>query len=54
MKLYGIASHQSGDVDEWRTTQEEAEKVLAEVLEDEPELADVLYVAVIEFKVGEN
>lgn len=53
-KLYGIASRQSGDVDEWRPTREEAEAVLARILEDEPELADVLYVAEIGVGAAED
>ncbi len=54
MKLYGIASRQSGDTDEFRATWEEAEAVLAEMLEDEPELADVLYVVEIKVETSEN
>lgn len=54
VKLYGIASRQSGDVDEWRATREEAEAVLAQVLADEPELAEVLYVAEVELEANEN
>ncbi len=54
MKLYGIASRQSGDVDEWRETHAEAEAVLAGVLEDEPDLADVLYIAAVELDANEN
>ncbi len=48
MKLYGIASRVSGDVDDWTASREEAEATLAEILRDEPDLADVLYVAELE------
>jgi hypothetical protein len=35
-------------------TREEAEPVLAQVLEDEPDLASVLYVAEVELEASEN
>jgi hypothetical protein len=35
-------------------TREEAEAVLAQVLEDEPDLASVLYVAEVELEASEN
>jgi hypothetical protein len=40
--LYGIASRISEDIEEWRETREGAEAALAEVLADEPDLADAL------------
>jgi hypothetical protein len=52
--LYGLASRLSRDVDEWCETREEAEAILALVLADEPELADVLYVAEVELVTSEN
>ena len=48
MKLYGIASTQSKDVDEFFVTRDEAERVLEQVLQDEPDFASVLYVAEID------
>jgi hypothetical protein len=54
MRMYGIASTISRDIAETRLTREEAEALLAEVLEDEPDLADVLYVAEIELHSAEN
>lgn len=55
VKLYGIASRQSrGDVDDWSVTRESAEEKLRQVLEDESEWADVLYVAEVEFDAEPN
>jgi hypothetical protein len=54
MILYGIASRQSKDVDEFFVTRGEAERALAEVLCDEPDLAGVLYVDEIEFELSPN
>ena len=54
VELYGIASRQSRDVDEWRSSHEEAERVLAEIVADEPELADVLYVTEVELHASAN
>ena len=48
MLLFGIASSLSHDVDDFSPTREEAERKLAEILEDEPELADVLSVVAVE------
>jgi hypothetical protein len=45
VELYGIASRESADVHEWRPSRDEAEKVLALVLEKAPELTDDLYLA---------
>jgi hypothetical protein len=53
-RLYGLASRQSGDVDEWRPSREEAEQVLAEVLKDEPDLAGTLYIAEVELETSAN
>jgi hypothetical protein len=52
--MYGIASTISRDIAETRLTREEAEELLAEVLEDEPDLAGVLYVAEIELPSSPN
>lgn len=54
MKLYGIASKQSKDVDEFFVTRDEAERVLEQVLQDEPDFASVLYVAEIDFELSAN
>lgn len=54
MKLYGIASAISGDVDEWSLTQAEAEQKLAEVIADEPHLAGALYVEAVELGTGSS
>jgi hypothetical protein len=48
LKLYGIASRQSGDIDDWSLSREEAEEKLRQALADEPERADALYVAEVE------
>jgi hypothetical protein len=48
VRLYGLASRISRDVDEWRLTREDVEQVLADVLEDEPDLAATLYVFELE------
>lgn len=52
--LYGIASTQSKDVDEFFVTRGEAERVLEEVLQDEPDFVGVLYVAEISFELSPN
>jgi hypothetical protein len=54
VRLYGIASKQSEDVDEFFVTRDEAERVLEQVVRDEPDLAEVLYVAEIEFELSPN
>jgi hypothetical protein len=54
MNLYGIASGQSGDVDDWSLTREEAEERLRQALEDEPEWVDVLFVAEFELQASAN
>jgi hypothetical protein len=54
VKLYGIASRQSGDVDDWSLAREDAETTLCQAVEDEPEWADVLYVAEVELESGAN
>ncbi len=48
VKIYGLASTISHDVDEWRLARDGAEAVLAEVLEDEPELEGALFVLEVE------
>jgi hypothetical protein len=54
LNVYGIASRESGDVDEWRPSREEAEATLAQVLEEAPEVADDLYIAAVELPVSPN
>jgi hypothetical protein len=54
VKLYGIASNLSHDVDDWYSTREEAETVLAQVLADEPAFAGVVYVAEVELLASDN
>ncbi len=54
MKLFGIASKQSHDVDDFFVTRDEAERVLEQVLQDEPDLVGVLYVAEIGFELSPN
>jgi len=54
VKLYGIASRVSNDVDEWRESREDADAVLALVIEDEPDLAGLLYVAELDLSGVEN
>lgn len=54
VKLYGLASRISGDVDEWWPTREEAEALLEVVLADEPELAGDLFVAAVELEARPN
>jgi hypothetical protein len=44
VKLYGIASAISRDIDDFATTREEAERTLAEILWDEPSLAELIWV----------
>jgi hypothetical protein len=51
VEVYGIATRESGDVDERNESRDEAEQVLALVLEDAPELADDLYVAKVELAI---
>jgi hypothetical protein len=52
--LYGIASTQSKDVDEYFITRDEAERALEQVIQDEPDFASVLYVAEIDFELSPN
>jgi hypothetical protein len=52
--LYGIASAVAGDIEIWMTTREEAEETLAEILRDEPDFADDLWVEVVEFEESAN
>lgn len=54
MKLYGIGSRISHDVDDWSLTREDAEEKLAQALEDEPEWTHLLYVAQVEFEESAN
>lgn len=42
MKLYGIASRQSGDIDDWSLSRDEAQEKLRQAVSDEPKWADVL------------
>jgi hypothetical protein len=53
-ELYGIASKQSKDVDEFFVTRGEAERALEQVLQDEPDLAEMLYVTEIDFGLSAN
>jgi hypothetical protein len=50
--LYGIASAVAGEIEIWATTQEEAETTLAEILRDEPDFADDLWVETVEFETS--
>ena len=52
--LYGIASRQSGDIDDWSLSREVAEEKLRQALADEPEWADVLYVAEVQLESEPN
>jgi hypothetical protein len=49
-----VASLISRDVCEWATSLEAAEALLEQVLEDAPELVDVLYVASVDLAVAPN
>jgi hypothetical protein len=44
VKLYGIASAISRDIDEFALTLEDAERTLAEILHDEPSFAGLIWV----------
>jgi hypothetical protein len=52
--LYGIASAVAGDIEDWYTSEEQAEQVLRAILRDEPEFDGELWVEAIEFEQGEN
>jgi hypothetical protein len=52
--VYGIASAKSGDVQDWYTSREEAERVLAGILRDEPDFEGELWVEAVEFDVSRN
>jgi hypothetical protein len=52
--LYGIASGRSGDVQDWYTSQDQAERVLAEILGDEPDFKGELWVEAVEFEQNPN
>lgn len=54
MELYGIASAISRDVEDFYSTEDEAEAVLAEILRDEPELEGVLWVEGVELPANVN
>jgi hypothetical protein len=46
--FYGIASAISGDIDDFAVTSDEAERTLAEILQDEPSFAGLIWVAPVE------
>jgi hypothetical protein len=54
VKLYGIASRQSGDIDDWSVSRAEAPEKLRQAVADEPEWADVLYVAEVDLESDAN
>lgn len=54
MTLYGIASALSGDVLDWYLSREEADRTLAEMLLDEPDFIDLLWVEGIDFDLSPN
>jgi hypothetical protein len=47
MILYGIASAQSGDIEDWYRTNHEAEATLAGILRDEPDFEGELWVEAV-------
>jgi hypothetical protein len=54
MKLYGIASRTSQDVDDWCLTRAEADAKIEHVRTDDAELAADLYVAEVVIEVQPN
>ena len=54
MRLYGIASSVSRDVDDFYPTAAEAEATLAEILADESELEGMLWVEPVELELSSN
>jgi hypothetical protein len=54
VKVYGIASRQSNDIDDWSLSRSEAEEKLRQALDDEPEWTDVLYVTAVDLPFEPN
>jgi len=52
--LYGIASPISGDMEDFYSSPEEAEAVLAAILRDEPDFEGELWVQAVEFERSAN
>jgi hypothetical protein len=52
--LYGIASVVSMDIDELRFSRDEVEKLLADVLADDPGLHGFLYVEEVPIEISLN
>jgi hypothetical protein len=44
VELFGIASAISNDIQDFAHSREEAERTLAQILQDEPALADLIWV----------
>jgi len=49
VRLYGIASHVTRNVDEWHRTEAEANATLDTILREAPELEGELWVEAVEF-----
>ena len=54
MLLYGIASSQSRDIEDFYATAAEAEAVLAQICADEPEFAETLWIQRVELELSAN
>ena len=54
VRVYGIASSVSRDVDDFYSTAAEAEATLAEILADEPQLEGRLWVEPVELELSSN
>ncbi len=54
MVYYGVLDRQLGDVVEFFTSREGAERFIAECLADEPDWRDVLAVQLVEFETCPN
>ena len=54
VRVYGIASSVSRDVDDFYPTAAEAEATLAEIVADEPELEGMLWVEPVELELSSN
>ena len=54
MIYYGVLDRRIGEVVEFFTSREGAEKFVAECLADEPEWRDVLAIHVVEFETSAN
>jgi hypothetical protein len=52
--FYGVVSAETQRVVQFFQTREEAEALIAGVLEEAPELSGLLEVAAVEFSVGRN